>query len=53
MTLKHFIYFVIGALFPLLSFAQEEEGTPNGKEGGVTFKSLSFFFLGRRDLRGA
>ena len=40
MTLKHFIYFLIGALFPLLSFAQEEEGTPNGKGGGVTFKSL-------------
>ena len=40
MTLKHFIYFLIGALFPLLSFAQEEEGVPNGKEGGVTFKSL-------------
>ena len=40
MTLKHLIYFFIGALFPLLSFAQEEEGTPNGKEGGVTFKSL-------------
>ena len=40
MTLKHLIYFLIGALFPLLSFAQEEEGVPNGKEGGVTFKSL-------------
>ena len=40
MTLKHLIYFFIGALFPLLSFAQEEEGTPNGKGGGVTFKSL-------------
>ena len=40
MTLKHLIYFFIGALFPLLSFAQEEEGTPNSKEGGVTFKSL-------------
>ena len=40
MTLKHLIYFFIGALFPLLSFAQEEEGTPNGKGGGVTFKLL-------------
>jgi len=25
MTLKHLIYFFIGVLFPLLSFAQEEE----------------------------
>ncbi len=40
MTLKKTIYFLIGLLFPLLSWAQEDDSANNNQEGGVTFKSL-------------